>query len=394
MEKIKQATDYKKFIHEKVKIIVLRTKYFIINECIQGFKSLGHKVLDIKISSEDTFLKELLFSICEFKPDFIFAVNHLGFDTEGKLTQILTEIKMPFAIWYVDSPTYILKEYGTKNVSDFAYIFVWDKYYIKELKSIGFDNVHYLPLATNPNIFKPIEGVYPKYISKVSFVGDSMINPVQKWKNKIGEIPHLDDISSFAYNILKKELKPIKEVVSEIISKFELNISPDKMIDFESYINLVTTMEYRKEYLKNLSPLRIYGDEGWENYHIPNLELYPTVNYYKELPFVYNGSDININLTSFQMPYSCNQRVFDVPATGNFLITDYREALNDIFDVQKDISIFYNKEELQSLVKYYLNHKQEREKKSRSAMKKILSNHTYLHRLKELIKNMQKIYSS
>ena len=44
----------------------------------------------------------------------------------------------------------------------------------------------------------------------------------------------------------------------------------------------------------------------------------------RDLPAVYADSKINLNITSAQLETSVNNRVFDVAATGAFLLTDHR----------------------------------------------------------------------
>ena len=52
------------------------------------------------------------------------------------------------------------------------------------------------------------------------------------------------------------------------------------------------------------------------------VDIYEPLNYYKDLPLLYNACKINFNATSLQMKEAVNQRVFDVPACGAFLLTD------------------------------------------------------------------------
>ena len=99
----------------------------------------------------------LIRNIVEFKPDFILTINHLGFDRDGVLTEFLSRIKMPFASWYVDSPLLIIRHYA-QNRSPWGAVFLWDSDYLPELKELGYENLHYLPLGTDHSVFKPMPG--------------------------------------------------------------------------------------------------------------------------------------------------------------------------------------------------------------------------------------------
>lgn len=378
-ERLKRATNYTRFKGEKVRVLVIDSGYFIVKEFTQGIEKLGHMVrlrrlkevgtsrgrTSDKKTGDENFLRGLLFDLCEFKPDFIFTVNHLGFDQDGKLTQILTELKVPFAVWYVDSPRYILEGYGRTNASGYAYIFVWDPAYIRWLQSIGFKNVSYLPLGTDTEIFKPIDRVPAKYIADLSFVGNSMVEPVERWKRKVQEV-------SSSHSCSDRKLAVV-----------------------ESYTALKATLEYRKELLQSLIPygLRIYGDKGW-HILLNGIKLHKEVDYYNKLPLVYNGSKININLTSFQMPLGCNQRVFDVSAAGGFLITDERDTLADLFVPDKEVVTFANNAELVEKVKFYLAHPATRENIAKNARTRAIRDHTYEHRVDEMIKKLKERFAN
>jgi len=104
------------------------------------------RVLDYKkfSSEKNEFIKRLIWALINFKPDFLLTINHFGFDEEGKLTELLTKFKIPFASWFVDNPFFILKNYP-KQISCYLFIFLWDKSYRKILQKNGFENIAILP---------------------------------------------------------------------------------------------------------------------------------------------------------------------------------------------------------------------------------------------------------
>ena len=119
----------------------------------------------------------------EFRPDFVLSINHLGLDTQGVLAGLLSSMNLPLASWFVDSPTLVLGSsagHGTESCS----IFLWDRDYIEDVRNLGFDRVHYLPLGTDDNIFKP-GNQKREWSFQVGFVGDSMIGPVKKYLDRL-----------------------------------------------------------------------------------------------------------------------------------------------------------------------------------------------------------------
>ena len=82
--------------------------------------------------------------------------------------------------------------------------------------------------------------------------------------------------------------------------------------------------------------------------------LGPQLNYYKELPFFYNACTVNFNATSIQMGKAVNQRVFDVPACGAFLLTDHQESVEGLFEVGKEVVTYKDRGEIADLARFYL----------------------------------------
>lgn len=80
-----------------------------------------------------------------------------------------------------------------------------------------------------------------------------------------------------------------------------------------------------------------------------------------------------------------NMRAFEVPSCGALLINDYREGIEEYFEPNKEICVYKNidelKEILNELEKYPSNFDLIRE----NGYKRILAEHTYLHRMKKVL---------
>ncbi len=92
------------------------------------------------------------------------------------------------------------------------------------------------------------------------------------------------------------------------------------------------------------------------------------------------------------MNKAVNQRVFDVPACGAFLLTDHQESLGELFDIGKEVIVFDCPEDIPDLLRYYLKNPDKREKIALQGRERVLKEHTYQHRLKSIIHNMQVRY--
>jgi spore maturation protein CgeB len=92
------------------------------------------------------------------------------------------------------------------------------------------------------------------------------------------------------------------------------------------------------------------------------------------------------------MSRAVNQRVFDVPACGAFLLTDYQESLDELFEIGKELVVYRHKDEIPEIVRYYLKNPEQRKTIAMKGRQRVLKEHTYKHRLNELINYMKDRY--
>ncbi len=403
---LKQRLDYPRLQGASQKILILNSKYYLLPEIQHALDALGHEhrlilIRDKEVSSEE-LVRDLLRQAAGFQPDFLLTVNHLGFDREGILTRFLEMIDLPFASWYVDSPTLILRHYD-RNLSARGAIFVWDSDYVADVRRLGFERVYYLPLATDPTQFAPRNG-RPNPLAHlscdVSFVGNSMVGPVTKKVKHLGMPadfrPHLERLAA-AFE--SGPARSAEEVFDDQAADHPWFQSLDEAgrIDLAALVTWRATQVYRLrrvERLAEFSPTLI-GDLEWR-------ELLPSrkfktpgpLNYYQELPDFYPLSRINFNATSLQMKTGVNQRVFDVPACQAFLLTDRRAQLEALYEVGREVITYDHPDEIPELVKFYLTHPDRARAVAVAGFRRTLSEHTYVHRLGKLVDLMRREFGS
>lgn len=139
-------------------------------------------------------------------------------------------------------------------------------------------------------------------------------------------------------------------------------------------------------------PINIWG-YGKEN--LPKNSLlkknYQGFAWGKKMYEIYNQSKIVLNRHSIASKnYANNMRLYESTGMGAMLITDYKDNLDDLFKIGKEIETYKDASELIEKIKYYLNHTKEREKITIAGQKKTLSEHTYFQRMKELTKIINK----
>lgn len=83
--------------------------------------------------------------------------------------------------------------------------------------------------------------------------------------------------------------------------------------------------------------------------------------------------------------YQAAPRVYEVLACGAFLVVDKQRDVLRLFNTGEDLVVFDDVKELRELVTYYLRHPKEAKTIAARGRKKVLANHTYKHRIKEIL---------
>jgi spore maturation protein CgeB len=389
MAQIKNYLSYPKFAAAKLKIIFLDKNYFLQEASIKALRELGHEVLALKIPRDPSQMLQLLLKSCiEIKPDCIIGNNHLGFDEEGKIAHILKELQIPVIFWYLDDFRFIIFN-GKHHANPFTAIFTFEEKQVFPLKKLGFENAFYLPTAAS---FDP-DGQYedPQFAflkNAVTFVGNSF------------ETTKIRRQKSHYNSLLSSRLSPAEmenlqhDLVHQIEKRFA-NHFPDKdsLYHFAAYAAAEASQIYRKHTLSHLHDkyFQIFGDDKWKEL-LHNAKIQPASHYETNTPKVYHHSFINLNLSSQQLENTVSMRPFDVPAAGGFLLTDWKESLADLFDVQKEIAAFHSIEEMNDKIAYFRKNPTEREKIRQKACERVKKEHLVRHRVEQLLQTAGKIW--
>jgi spore maturation protein CgeB len=132
--------------------------------------------------------------------------------------------------------------------------------------------------------------------------------------------------------------------------------------------------------------LVVRGDLGWADFHLAAAVGGP-LDYYRELAEFYRTTAVNLNVTSAQMKTGLNQRVFDAPAAGGFLLTDSRAQLAKLFAPDEFVA-YDGPAEAKALTAEWLKRPQERQKIVERAQARILGEHVYARRLETIFRRV------
>ncbi|PIE68962.1 MAG: hypothetical protein CSA21_04615 [Deltaproteobacteria bacterium] len=402
-------TRYPRFTGVIPRVLLLSSGYFLIGEFQSACDRMGVPyaliVLPDKEVGKQEFVEDVLQTIVSFRPDFVLTINHLGVDREGILTGLLEKMQIPLASWFVDNPHLILYHYNDLS-SPWTMIFTWDADNIPTLQRRGFKHVHYLPLGTDVHRFRPrsCSSQHGSWKADISFVGNSMVHKVGA-KVEQGDFPgplltgYKDIARGFGASPVQEVEAYLREYEPALARCFLEIPDTETRLAYEALVTWQATLTYRLSCVRQIIPFvpLIVGDDGWEDLlGVPGKQwqYHDAMNYYTELPEFYPCSTINFNCTSLQMKGAVNQRVFDVPACGQFLLTDHRQQIEDLFERDKEVICFCDQGEIQDLVRFYLTHETARTRIATRARERVLAEHTYEQRITTIFQVMRATYGS
>jgi spore maturation protein CgeB len=391
-EGMRRFLDYPKFAGT-TRVLVLDTGYFFDQSWLRAAAQLGWETASVRsvitgdLTRDD--IASLFQTIGDFKPDFILTSNYAGMDNAGIFANFFNDAKLPYVSWFTDTPRMILFN-RTMYVSDYAVAATWERAYEPHLRRLGFEHVHYMPLATDPDVFRGV--TRETFERELAFVGNSMLVQLGEALEKHVEVPHVTRAVEEAIREGRATRAAYAEGIADIIG-LDLYDSLDEtgQRNAELLLNYEVTSHERIELARTLAPLglEVRGDATWAKV----IEKHgPGVHYFDQLSDFYNSTAINVNQTSLQMRDAVNQRVFDCPAAGGFVLTDNQPDLHDHFDVAREMVTYESLAELSDKARYYLQHREERQAIATRARARVLAEHTHAHRLRALEAYMKPLF--
>ena len=246
--------------------------------------------------------------------------------------RVLTELRnrgIITVLWFVED--YQRFTYWKQVAPYFDFIFTIQKgKCIEALKAAGAAEVHYMPVACEPNVHAPLvlsPEEKAKWGSPISFMGAGYHNRQQLFAS---------------------------------LAEFPLKIWGTEWPDVKPFDRMVVDGG------KRLTP----------------------AEYVK----VFNATDINLNLHSSSErdgvdPFGdfINPRTFELASAGAFQLVDDRKLLSESFEVGKELMTFTSGADLKDKIRYYIDKKEERHEIAQRSRARVLKDHTYGQRIKDML---------
>jgi len=122
---------------------------------------------------------------------------------------------------------------------------------------------------------------------------------------------------------------------------------------------------------------------------------------HKEMNMIYNQSKINLNIPAINSPlpefrnkYHPKNRFYEIPGSGNFVISGYADEFNKQFQDRIHCAYYYDIENLCSKLEYYLSRDKEREEIAFTGYNHAQKYHQTIFRLADMMNILEEKYFS
>ncbi len=377
--------SYDKLAGPTPRVLILHSAYWVDGACLRAGKAMGWDVESVPVALEGVLSREaiakLISTLMEMRPDFVVTINLSGMDVDGVFARFFADLGVPYVTWFVDDPRTILMGRDV-YASDHALAVTWEEAYTNYLQDTGFPVVATLPLAVDTTLFnaEPRDS----WDSPPTFVGNSMIEFAEReWVWFEGH-PALGEAVRHALDEGRVTREAFGQGLPSLLGKeMHQTLNAEQRRHAELAFFVEGTRRLRHALAEALVPegMALRGDDAWQR-SFPDAG--GGVHYMNELPAFYGQCEVNLNTTSVQMATTVNQRVFDCPAAGGFLITDAQPTLEDLFDVETEVVAYSSLDECKDLLRFYREKPAARNEVTQRARKRILGEHTYAHRLQHI----------
>ena len=293
-------------------------------------ENLGHKVDYLFIEHKTKSNQIHIDHIKRYKPDLIWLLNPFYISCKGINSDTMNFIKskkIPIAMACTFDTRYPYMEWVDKVWRKIDFLFVHYKQMAEDLRALDI-NAHYMPL-----------GFYPSQYSKKRSVKDIDVS-----------------FMGNAITCLPKE-QDKRCIYLESLKDFNIRI-------------------YGKSFIKRLKDINVEEYNG----HQKQRQVYARTKVNLSLPFINSPHPFYFD------KYHQKNRLYEIPATGNFLLTVRNQEFLDLFG--EDTIGFYddNIESLRENVSRYIKDKTTREEMAKRAYKLVHQKYTYQHAFNKMFK--------
>lgn len=359
------------------------------------FKKAGNKV-DVLIyklldkHNDEAFENELKKKLTGYF-DFVFSVNYFPV-----IAKVCHKKNVKYISWSYDAPLNVTNIEDTLGLPC-NYVFMFDHDQVTKYRNKGFSNVYHLSLAVPVDRYASLisdNAGNNKFNAEISFVGNlysdilsTYIAPLTDYMK--GVINGLCTSQSLLYGCYFLDEVVNDRLIEDINKRYkEINPNTEIVMSREAMTYAMSSTITRQERIRILGilslhhKLKYYCSEECDA--LKNAIYAGMCDYYNEMPLVFAGSRINLNITLKILTSGIPLRALDIMGCGGFLLSNYQPELAENFVNGKEVVLYDSIEDAYEKANYYLKHEDERTKICQNGYSKVKREYTYDCKLKEL----------
>lgn len=388
------------------KILMYRWRAYNYLDIKKFFEFQGYEVVEIyqhleSYDVEPEFAEKLRSIMGDTSFEFVFTVNFFAV-----IADVCHDLSVPYVSWSCDNP--LISMYHNSVFHDTNLIFLFDYVSFHEFKSMGVKNINYLPLCVDADRIEHIihsSNDLLIYKNEISFVGSLYErNTYDRIEEELSDYlrGYLECYIELQSNMPGESLVDAAltvDILAELMEKFNLEKSEGSFSDL-ALVFSTTALGFkvaRNQRIDALNMLSAIGDVGvYSNSDtsvLPRAKYKGGLDYWTEMPKVFNQSKINLNFTIPNIKSGIPLRVWDVMGSGGFLLTNRQTEMKLFFEEGKNIVTFGSYKEMMDKASYYLNHESEREEIAKNSLELIKKFHTYEIRMNDMMKTVREFIS-
>lgn len=340
-------------------------------------------------------LEELTWTVARLGPELLVSINY----REG-LAEFCEEQGLRLVCWEIDPSTSFVAP--VSGGGDSASIFTYRSEHVREYRGAGFARVEYLALASDPEL-RDAEALDDAELGEVaapvSFVGSSMAHTAQLHARRFAELYRAwrgDSDASEGEALLRELLERqradftldrIHTALDEVAPGWVTFCRRERLEDPRVLAGEVAASEKRLSWVAALAPhgVQVWGDRGWSALEERGVVHRGLAGHARELTRIYAATAINLDIGRLFQSDIVTMRVFDVLATGSFVLAEHTRALEEAFDVGREVIAYRGRDELLEKTAYYLEHADERREIARRGRAAVLERHTVSERVRYML---------
>lgn len=370
---------------------------YTYRDILTAFIKMGHNCRTVYYHFpdryEDGFFEERLEEyLTKEHYDCVFSVNFFPL-----AAKVCDRCVVRYLSWSYDSPLdERLQNYFHYETN---HIFLFDRLEAEEYRKKGYQNVYHLPLAVDTERLDALlhsRAVPKKYCSPLSFIGKIYDSPLDELLR-----PADDYCKGFMQGILQAQMRVygyyfVDDLLSEKLLK-ELNRVYEKMGQkaalltkrgLSHAIATKITQTERTELLGQVNQkfeVRLYT---YPSAALP--ENLPAncgpLRYYEEMPLVFRGSKLNLNITLKDIRSGIPLRALDIMGSRGALLSNYQPELAEWFEDGKDVIWYESLDDAVDKAEFYLQREDLREKIAINGYQKVKKHFSYAKQMEKMLR--------